>query len=89
MLVALIARGKVGYIEVRKASRTDHIDYLNSGTAVSQAGPLLSDEGEIIGSLIILDVDVLEDARAWSENDPYVKAGLFESVEFILWNKVI
>ena len=89
MLVALIARDKVGHIEVRKASRTDHIDYLNSGTAVSQAGPLLSDEGEIIGSLIILDVDVLEDARAWSENDPYVKAGLFESVEFILWNKVI
>ena len=89
MLVALIARDKVGHIEVRKASRTDHIDYLNSGTAVSQAGPLLSDEGEMIGSLIILDVNVLEDARAWSENDPYVKAGLFESVELILWNKVI
>ena len=89
MIVALIARDKVGHIEVRKASRTDHIDYLNSGTAVSQAGPLLSDEGEMIESLIILDVNVLEDARAWSENDPYVKAGLFESVEFILWNKVI
>ena len=89
MLVALIARDKVGYIEVRKASRADHIDYLNSGIAVSQAGPLLSDEGEMTGSLIILDVNVLEDARAWSENDPYVKAGLFESVEFILWNKVI
>ena len=89
MLVALIARDKVGHIEVRKANRADHIDYLNSGAAVSQAGPLLSDEGEMIGSLIILDVNVLEDARAWSENDPYVKAGLFESVEFILWDKVI
>ncbi len=89
MLVALIAFDKVGHIEVRKANRADHIDYLNSGTAVSQAGPILSDEGEMIGSLIILDVNVLEDARAWSENDPYVKAGLFESVEFILWNKVI
>ena len=89
MLVALIARDKVGHIEVRKANRPHHIDYLNSGTAVSQAGPLLSDEGEMIGSLIILDVNVLEDARAWSENDPYVKVGLFESVEFILWNKVI
>ena len=89
MLVALIAFDKVGHIEVRKANRADHIDYLNSGTAVSQAGPLLSDEGEMIGSLIILNVNVLEDARAWSENDPYVKAGLFESVEFILWNKVI
>ena len=89
MLVALIARDKVGHIEVRKANRADHIDYLNSGTVVSQAGPLLSDEGKMIGSPIILEVNVLEDARAWSENDPYVKAGLFESVEFILWNKVI
>ena len=57
---------------MRKAKRADHIDYLNSGTAVSQAGSLLSDEGEMIGSLIILDVNVLEDARAWSESDPYV-----------------
>ena len=89
MLVAPIARDKVGHIEVRKANRADHVNYLNSGTAVSQAGPLLSDEGEMIGSLIIPDVNVVEDARAWSENDPYVKAGLFESVEFILWNKVI
>ena len=54
MLVALIARDKVGHIEVRKANRADHIDYLNSGTVVSQAGPLLSDEGKMIGSLIIL-----------------------------------
>ena len=72
MLVALIARDKLGHIEVRKANHADHIDYLNSGTAVSEPGLLLSDEGEMIGSLIILDVNVLEDARAWSENDPYV-----------------
>jgi len=31
----------------------------------------------------------LEDAHTWSSHDPYVKAGLFESVEFIHWNKVI
>ena len=43
----------------------------------------------MIGSLIILDVNVLEDARAWSENDFYVKAGLFKSVAFILSNKMI
>ena len=51
---------------------------------MSQAGPLLSDENEMIGSLIILDINVLEDAKAWSEDGPYVKAGLFESVEFII-----
>ena len=43
----------------------------------------------MISSLIILGVNVLEDARAWSENYPFVIAELFESVEFILWNKLI
>ena len=89
MLIALIARDKAGHIELRKANRAEHIEYLKSGTVVSQAGPLLSDEGDMIGSLIILDVVTLEDAHTWSSYDPYVKAGLFESVEFIHWNKVI
>ena len=73
MLIALIARDKAGHIELRKANR----------------GPLLSEKGDMIGSLIILDVVTLEDAHTWSSHDPYVKAGLFESVEFIHWNKVI
>ena len=49
----------------------------------------MSDENEMIGSLIILDINVLEYAKAWSEDGPYVKAGLFERVEFIIYNKVI
>ena len=33
------------------------------------------------GSLIVADFDSLEDARAWAESDPYVLAGVYESVE--------
>ena len=36
------------------------------------------DEGEMIGSLIILDGNVLEDAKAWSANDSFVKTGFFK-----------
>jgi uncharacterized protein YciI len=28
-------------------------------------------------------------AQSWADNDPYAKAGLFESVELIPWKRVI
>ena len=89
MLVALIARDKPGALDVRKANRPAHVDYLKSGTAVQQAGPLLDDAGEMCGSLIVLDVPDMAAAEAWVADDPYGKAGLFQSVELIAWNRVI
>ena len=41
------------------------------------------------GSLVILDVADMAAARDWAENDPYARAGLFESVEIRAWKKVI
>jgi hypothetical protein len=41
------------------------------------------------GSLVILSVDTLDQARDWAANDPYAKAGLFQSVDIREWKKVI
>jgi uncharacterized protein YciI len=89
MLVALIARDKPGALAVRQENRPAHIEYLKSGTAVQQAGPLLDDTGEMCGSLIVLDVADMAEAEAWAAGDPYGKAGLFASVDLIRWNRVI
>jgi uncharacterized protein YciI len=89
MLVALIARDKPGALAVRQENRPAHIEYLKSGTAVQQAGPLLDDAGEMCGSLIVLDVADMAEAEAWAAGDPYGKAGLFASVDLIRWNRVI
>ncbi|MEM1352375.1 MAG: YciI family protein [Pseudomonadota bacterium] len=89
MLVALIARDKPGALDVRLANRPDHVAYLKSGTAVQQAGPLLDADGEMCGSLIILDVTDMAEAERWVAEDPYGKAGLFASVELVPWNRVI
>ena len=40
-------------------------------------------------SLVILDVADMSAAQDWAANDPYAKAGLFESVELVAWKKVI
>ena len=89
MLIALIARDKTGALEIRKANREAHLAYIKETGVVSQAGPLLSDAGEMCGSLIVLDVEDISAAQSWADNDPYANAGLFENVELIAWNKVI
>ena len=89
MLVALIAKDKPNHLEVRTTNRQAHVDYLKSSDQISQAGPLLSQHGQMTGALIILDVGNMEEAKDWAAHDPYTKAGLFQSVELIAWNKVI
>jgi len=56
---------------------------------VEMAGPCLDADGQMCGSLIVLDVADMAAAQAWADKDPYAMAGLFQSVELIEWKKVI
>ncbi|WP_292292105.1 YciI family protein [Marivita sp.] len=89
MLIALIARDKAGALETRKANRDAHLAYIDTTGVVEQAGPLLDADDRMIGSLVILNVDDMTAAQSWADNDPYAKAGLFESVDLIPWKRVI
>lgn len=89
MLVALIARDKPGNLQVRLDNRDAHLAYIEKTGVVAQAGPLMDQEGAMVGSLIILDVADMVAAQAWADSDPYAKADLFEAVDLITWKKVI
>ncbi len=89
MLIALIGRDKPGALQTRLDNRDAHVAYLKSTGVVSQAGPLLDADEQMIGSLVILDVADMAAAQSWADNDPYAKAGLFAKVELIPWKKVI
>ena len=89
MLVALIAHDKANHLDVRTQNRAAHLEYINSTGIVSQAGPFLDESGTMIGSLIVLEVDNFSEAQDWAKDDPYAKAGLFDSVQLIRWNTVI
>lgn len=41
------------------------------------------------GSLIVADFDSLDEARAWADDDPYVKAGVYARVEVKPFRKVL
>ncbi|MFT7595317.1 MAG: hypothetical protein ACI8R4_002645 [Paracoccaceae bacterium] len=88
MLIALIAHDKPGALQTRKDNRDAHLGYIDDTGVVSQAGPLI-ENGQMAGSLVILDVANMAAAQAWADNDPYAKAGLFAKVELVEWKKVI
>ncbi|MEL7211279.1 MAG: YciI family protein [Pseudomonadota bacterium] len=89
MFYAIVTKDKPGALDVRKANRDAHLAYIKSSGVVVQAGPFLDEAGEMCGSLLILDVATLEEAKDWAAQDPYALAGLFESVSIQAWNRVI
>ncbi|MGJ8621897.1 MAG: YciI family protein [Yoonia sp.] len=89
MRFALMTKDKPGALQVRKDNRAAHLAYIEETGVVEMAGPVLDDDGQMCGSLIVLEVADMTAAQEWAENDPYAMAGLFEDVTLRAWNKVI
>ncbi len=88
MRFAVICRDKPGHLEVRLQNRAAHLAYIEATGVVEMAGPFLED-GQMCGTLLVLEADSLQAARDWAADDPYAKAGLFESATVTEWKKVI
>ncbi|MDC1202115.1 YciI family protein [Planktomarina temperata] len=89
MRIAVITRDKPGHLHLRVETRDAHLAYIKETGIVEMAGPFLDNAEQMCGSLIVLEVENMAAAQAWAENDPYNKAGLFESVTLSQWKKVI
>jgi len=90
MLFALICKDKDGALDLRMASRPDHLEFLQGlGDKLKAAGPLTDDNGSPNGSLVVIDVANRQEAEGIAQNDPYAIAGLFQSVEIIAWKWLI
>lgn len=78
----LLCLDKPDSLDLRMATREAHLAYVATfADAVKIGGPVLDDNGDMAGSLLILDVADMAAAKAFSANDPYAKAGLFRQVE--------
>ena len=89
MRVALICIDKPGHLQTRLDNRAAHLAHIETSGIVEMAGPFLTPEGAMAGSLIVLTVETMAQAQDWAANDPYGKAGLFQSVDIREWRKVI
>lgn len=76
-------------VELRAKTRDAHLEYLrNHGKNLTlvHAGPTPSEDGSrMTGSLLVVEADSIDEARALAEDDPYTQAGLFAKTEVRPW----
>ncbi len=90
-LFALIARDRKNGLERRLAHRPAHLEHmarLDASGRIRYGGPLLNEKSEMSGSLIIIEADDLEAARATFGDDPYIIHAVFEDYEIIETKRV-
>ena len=81
-LFALFCVDKPNSLELRMATREAHLAYAGGfRDRLKLGGPMLDEAGEMAGSIIFLEAEDLAAARAFSAEDPYNKAGLFQRVD--------
>ena len=89
-LFVLFCVDKPNSLELRMATRQAHLAYAGQfGDAMKLGGPLLNDAGEMAGSMIVLDVADKAAAQAFTDNDPYAQAGLFERVDVMAFRATL
>jgi nitroreductase/uncharacterized protein YciI len=79
-LFAIIARDRLAALEQRMRVRPAHLASLQplvEQGRVRFAGPTLAPDGTPNGSILLLELDSLEQARACAAADPYVQQGVF------------
>jgi hypothetical protein len=79
---------KAGALETRLATRPDHLAYVGGSDTVKLGGPYVTADGQPIGSMMIIEAENEAAARAFSDADPYTKAGVFERVDIREWKAV-
>lgn len=84
-LYALIAHDRPG-LEHRKDNRPAHLEHmakLDAAGRLHYGGPLLNETQDMVGSLIILEADSLDDAKATYAKDPYVIHNVFDRYDVV------
>jgi uncharacterized protein YciI len=91
MYVAVICADHPDSVTLRMDTRPDHLAFLKGlGPKLKLGGALTDDAGDSPeGSLVVLEVASIAEARTIMAEDPYAKAGLFQSVTFKPWKWMI
>ena len=67
----------------RMAVRADHLAgaaRLKAGGQLILAGALLSPEGQMIGSMMLVNFETDEQLREWQAAEPYIQRGVWEKI---------
>ena len=85
-LFLITARDKPASLDLRMKTRLAHVEHLQSiGARLKVAGPTVDGNGDPDGSVVVIEADDLDAAKAFADADPYAKAELFASVDVRAW----
>jgi Uncharacterized protein conserved in bacteria len=85
MLFVVTAIDKPDSLSLRLSNREAHLAYARQTGLMKLGGPFLDAQGQMCGSLMIVDAPDIGAVRDWHRNDPYAKAGLFASSDIRPW----
>jgi len=74
----------VDALERRMNVRPHHLDgvkVLKDAGNYLMGGALLSEEGKMMGSVMILQFETEEELEAWKQSEPYITQKIWESVD--------
>ena len=98
MFYAIYAQDASDSLEKRLATRPRHLErvqQLMDEGRLLLAGPLPAIDSEdpgpagFTGSLIVARFDSLAEAKAWAGADPYMEAGVYESIDVRPFKRVL
>ena len=90
MQFALVGLDRPNAVADRTRIRPEHLKHLEAlGEALLLAGPFLNEQGEGVGSIVIIEAASLAEARAAFGRDPFMREGLFDQVTIKPWKATI
>ena len=90
MLFVITALDRPGALERRLQVRPAHLDYLKRESArIKVGGPLLNEDEQPIGSLLVIEAHDPNAAEPFVDADPYRREGVFERVEIRAWRAAL
>lgn len=86
MQFVIIARdgSDAGAVSRRLGVRPAHLEGIRPLVQeghVPLGGAILDEEGQMVGSVMVVDFPTREDVDAWLATDPYVTAGVWKEIE--------
>ncbi|MCG2580568.1 MAG: YciI family protein [Marinobacter sp.] len=89
MYFVVFGTDKPGMEKVRASVRSEHREHLrhhDHSVKVVLGGPTLAEDQETMnGTMLVIEGSHIQQVRAFLEQDPYNKAGLFKSLEVRPW----
>lgn len=98
MWYLFVAKDKPGTLAQRLSARADHLarlEILKQQGRLKLAGPMPAVDSEnpgeagFVGSALVLQFDSISQARIWADADPYVAAGVYDTVDIYPFKQVL